>query len=225
MSTPLVRTLSRAGAAAALSLLGAASAFAQSQISLDAPAGSVGAGSDIEIKDIISFAATYLVSISGGIAVLFLVIGGIQYMTAGGSDDKVQGAKKVMRNAVVGLVIVLLAFIIISNTLKLSYKLGDSKAPAGGGAATTVSGAGTASVPAIAGSTAVYNFVCAPSCAAAGLTVSSSNPAEVTVGPIVPGVPPTLGSVTLTRVMAHTVGTAIPTINFTSTPAFSVQVQ
>lgn len=129
ISSSFLRTLSRSGAAAALSVLGATAAFAQ-DLTLEAPAGSVGASGDAPtIKEMISFAATYLISISGGIAVLFLIYGGVIYMTAGGSDERVQSAKKVMRNAIVGLVIVLLAFVIVSNTLKISYSMKGTPAP------------------------------------------------------------------------------------------------
>jgi hypothetical protein len=57
---------------------------------------------------------SYLVPVIGALGVLaslaavfFLVMGGIQYMTSSGKPDRLEDAKKVIRNALIGLVIVL----------------------------------------------------------------------------------------------------------------------
>ena len=46
----------------------------------------------------------------GIIAVLIILAGGFKYMTAGGAEDKVEEAKKLMISGVIGLVIVLASF-------------------------------------------------------------------------------------------------------------------
>lgn len=48
----------------------------------------------------------------GIVAVVIILIGGFKWMTAGGNDDKVKSAKKVMISGIIGLVIVLSAFAI-----------------------------------------------------------------------------------------------------------------
>jgi hypothetical protein len=48
----------------------------------------------------------------GVVAVVIVLIGGFKWMTAGGNDDKVKSAKKVMVSGIIGLVIVLSAFAI-----------------------------------------------------------------------------------------------------------------
>ena len=63
------------------------------------------------------------VAIAGAIALLFVSVGAIEYMTAGGSDDKVERAKSTMRNALVGLVIVLLSYFIIRNFVTLTFSI------------------------------------------------------------------------------------------------------
>lgn len=50
----------------------------------------------------------------GLIAVIFILYGGFVWMTAGGNEDKVATAKKVISAAVVGLIIVLLAWAIVT---------------------------------------------------------------------------------------------------------------
>ncbi len=63
-------------------------------------------------QSIKGYLAPLLVTL-GGLAVVvctfFLVVGGIHYMTSAGRPDKLEHAKKVLRNAIIGLVIVLAA--------------------------------------------------------------------------------------------------------------------
>ena len=48
----------------------------------------------------------------GIIAVIIILLGGFKWMTAGGNDDKVKDAKKLIFSGIIGLVIVLSAFAI-----------------------------------------------------------------------------------------------------------------
>ena len=170
MRSPL-RALSRSGAALLAFVAGAATAFAQVPTELipSAPSGAVGAGGqNIDVKDIIGLLSTYLLSIAGALAVLFLILGGIMYTTAGGSEDKVQRAKKYMMNAVIGLVVVLLAFVIVGNTRKGTYRLNsNTQNPS----ATTLTATAAGAVSATG--TATLVVTCAPSCPADLAAVSS----------------------------------------------------
>ena len=64
----------------------------------------------------------YLIGAAALIAVVLLMVAGVQYATAGGSQEKVSKAKNRMRDAIVGIVILLLvydiAFLIDPNTVK-----------------------------------------------------------------------------------------------------------
>lgn len=53
----------------------------------------------------------------GTVAVVIILIGGFKWMTAGGNEDKVGEAKKLLMQGVIGLVIVLLAYSIASFVL------------------------------------------------------------------------------------------------------------
>lgn len=75
-----------------------------------------------------------LAGIASLVATLFLVVAGIQYMTSKGSPEKLERAKIVMRNALIGLVIVLAAGTL---TAILSQAYGTSN------------GAGVENIPAI----------------------------------------------------------------------------
>lgn len=47
-------------------------------------------------------------------AVLFIIIGGIQILTAYGSDEKISSAKKTITYAIVGLLIAILSYAIVT---------------------------------------------------------------------------------------------------------------
>jgi hypothetical protein len=53
------------------------------------------------------------------VAVIFVVVGGYRYVTAGGDEEKIKSAKGVIFNSLIGLVIVLLALAIVRITANL----------------------------------------------------------------------------------------------------------
>jgi hypothetical protein len=58
--------------------------------------------------------------VAGLIAVLFLIIGGFRYITSAGNEEVAENAKKIIINAIIGIVIIILSFVIvrvISNAL------------------------------------------------------------------------------------------------------------
>jgi hypothetical protein len=61
-----------------------------------------------------------LLPISGIIAVFFIIVGGFQYMFAGMNEKLAAQGKNTLRNAVIGLIIIILSYVIITvvvNTL------------------------------------------------------------------------------------------------------------
>lgn len=61
-------------------------------------------------REIAASVINVLMGFLGIIAVIIILIGGFQWMTAAGNEDKVSGAKKMMTAGVIGLVIVLAAW-------------------------------------------------------------------------------------------------------------------
>lgn len=55
-----------------------------------------------------------LLGITGLLAVLFVIIGGLRYITAHGNEEQAEGAKKTLLHAVIGLVVVIMSFAIIN---------------------------------------------------------------------------------------------------------------
>ncbi len=66
---------------------------------------------------IINLALTFL----GVIAVVIILIGGFKWMTAGGNEDKVSEAKKLLGAGVIGLVIVLAAWALATFIINSIY--------------------------------------------------------------------------------------------------------
>lgn len=63
--------------------------------------------------DIVAFAALVvqaLLGLLGAIFVILIIYGGITWMTAMGAEDKVSKAKKIIINAVIGLIIVMISY-------------------------------------------------------------------------------------------------------------------
>lgn len=76
-------------------------------------ASSAGLG-DTEITDTIAKIIRIALGFLGVIAVVIILLGGFKWMTAGGNDEKVKSAKKLIFSGIIGLVIVISAFAIAS---------------------------------------------------------------------------------------------------------------
>lgn len=66
------------------------------------------------LKDSITIILNSIILVAGLVAVIFIVIGGINYMTSAGDPGKVKKAKDTILYAVIGLVVCALAFAIVN---------------------------------------------------------------------------------------------------------------
>lgn len=57
--------------------------------------------------------------VAGALAVLFVVIGGVLYLTAGGNDEQATKAKKTITNALIGIVIIILSYVLVNVVINL----------------------------------------------------------------------------------------------------------
>jgi len=72
---------------------------------------------------------------AGLVAVIFLIIGGFKYLTSSGNADAVEGAKGTIINAIIGLIVIFISFLLVNyilQSLKIGplYQLGVEEAPA-----------------------------------------------------------------------------------------------
>lgn len=70
-----------------------------------------------KIGSIIGAAVTFILIIAVLIALFFLIMGGIRWITSGGDKGKVDSARSMITAAIVGLVIAFLAFFILQLAL------------------------------------------------------------------------------------------------------------
>lgn len=65
-------------------------------------------------KNFLPLLTQTIIALAGGMAFLFIIIGGIQILTAYGNDEKIGNAKKTITYAIVGLLIAILSYAIVS---------------------------------------------------------------------------------------------------------------
>jgi len=87
--------------------------------------------SQCDIFQVITSIITYIFSIAGALAVLLIVNGAFGYITAGGNQEAREKAKKGLTAVVIGLILIIVAWVIINTILTqmLGYKLGNWFAP------------------------------------------------------------------------------------------------
>lgn len=69
---------------------------------------------DQSIGSIVSFAVAFIVVLSFLLALIFIVIGAVQWITSGGDKQKVADARNHIISAIIGLIIVALSFVIVN---------------------------------------------------------------------------------------------------------------
>jgi Type IV secretion system pilin len=97
---------------AVTALAAAAVLAAAAQPALAAAAGHVLAVASID--QVISNTTKWITGILAGLATLFLTIGGLRYLTAGGDPGEVERAKTALRSAAIGYGLAILAPVIVT---------------------------------------------------------------------------------------------------------------
>ena len=77
-------------------------------------ASAAGVSPESAICNILQRVKTILLAVGLGLAVLFLILGGIQYMISQGDDEKATKAKKMIINALIGIAIILAATFLLN---------------------------------------------------------------------------------------------------------------
>ncbi len=70
--------------------------------------------SNNNLPEIIANLVGYVLSFIALIAVIMIIFGGFQWLTAAGDDERISSAKRTISSAIIGLVIVFLAWSIVS---------------------------------------------------------------------------------------------------------------
>lgn len=86
--------------------------FAQTSFSIESVGSSIGLG-NADLKQTVINILNLALGLLALIAVVMIIIGGFTWLTAGGNEEKVDKAKKIISAAVIGLIIVLLAWAVV----------------------------------------------------------------------------------------------------------------
>lgn len=108
--------------AAAIQTLTVGTAFAQNTPSQTTPVVNIeppNTGSLSAIIGIIQVIGGWLLMAAGALAVVFLIIGGLQYMTSAGNAERAKAAKQTIIYALIGVAVVLLSLFLINVVLGL----------------------------------------------------------------------------------------------------------
>jgi hypothetical protein len=62
-----------------------------------------------------------LLGFAGLIALVYIILGGFQMVTSQGNDETIKKGKKTLTNAIIGLVIILLSYIIVTIVVKAAF--------------------------------------------------------------------------------------------------------
>lgn len=110
--------LSTISSSAGLLLLSAQSALAQNvpTVAIQAPS-TVGVNTDV--NSLIAFIINAIIVVGIVLSLIFLLYGGVRWIMSGGDKAKVDSARSTIVAAIVGLIIVILAYVIINAVLQI----------------------------------------------------------------------------------------------------------
>lgn len=81
--------------------------------------GTGGLTSSQSLPELIANVIRLMLLFAGAIAVVFVIIGGYQYLTSGGNEETAEKGKKTLINAIIGVIVVVLAYVIINVIVNL----------------------------------------------------------------------------------------------------------
>lgn len=70
-------------------------------------------GGTYNLKTIVTIVVNWVLYFGGAIAIIYLIYGGILYITAGGDAEKASKGKTALINAIIGIIIIFLSLAII----------------------------------------------------------------------------------------------------------------
>ena len=76
--------------------------------------GNGGLSSSQSLGELIGNAIKLFLTFSGAVAIVFVIIGGFFYITAQGNEEQAEKGKTTLINAIIGVVIIIMAYVIIN---------------------------------------------------------------------------------------------------------------
>ena len=128
-----------------------------------------GSPTNKDIFEIANTAINYVMGLFGFIAVIVMLYGGFVWMTAAGNSDQVDKAKDIIRNGLIGLVIILAAWAIVRFVFNMVTGTGGTCDPC------STMGVSRSCTPSCSGGSGFANQVCDGSCWGTCVSTCSRN--------------------------------------------------
>ncbi|MDO8471920.1 MAG: pilin [bacterium] len=93
----------------------------------------IGSSGNSDFGTIVGWVIKVFLWVASAVAIIYLLIAGFNYITAGGDQEKAGQARQGIINAVIGIVLIMAAFLIFNASTNLGSDLGDNTGSGGGG--------------------------------------------------------------------------------------------
>lgn len=91
-----------------------ARAFTANDLRPEVKGESIALGVDRPLEEIVVGAINYLLGFLGLLAAIMIILAGFRWIVSGGNEEKLEAAKKTLSSAVIGLIIVIIAWSIVT---------------------------------------------------------------------------------------------------------------
>ena len=93
------------------------------------PSSGLNCSAGTSVNQLIRTVINWMLGVAFGIAVLFLIIGGFWYITSAGNEETAEKGKGTAVNAIIGIVIIILSYVIVNVVSNLVTNTNSSTAP------------------------------------------------------------------------------------------------
>lgn len=73
------------------------------------------------VQELVGSVTNWILGITSGIVIIFLIIGGVMYLTSFGDESRIDQAKRIITYAVIGLIVILISFSIVTALNKIIF--------------------------------------------------------------------------------------------------------
>ena len=72
---------------------------------------------EVSLQTVVANVINIAMMAAGLVAVIYLIIGGFKYVTSGGNAEAIEGAKGTILNAIIGLIVIFISFLLVNYIL------------------------------------------------------------------------------------------------------------
>jgi hypothetical protein len=81
------------------------------------------------LNDVILTIINIILGVTFALAILFLIVGGFRYLTSAGNEEAAEKGKKTVINALIGIAIIILSFVLVNIVASFATRIGQGGTP------------------------------------------------------------------------------------------------